>query len=160
MSRQLSGCSRHPRQRGFAMVELTITAPVLLFLMCGTVEFGQYLIQYSTLNDSVRTAARYVAGAALDSTGALRQTGGAWTTLVTQGQNLAVHGNIAGTGAALLPGLTTAQITVTENTATDNITVTAAYPYRSVFGALMPNFMGGTIATNYTLTISTTMRAI
>ncbi|HEY3731857.1 MAG TPA: TadE/TadG family type IV pilus assembly protein [Steroidobacteraceae bacterium] len=148
------------RQRGFAMVEFVIAAPVLLLLMCGTVEFGQYLIQYSTLNDSVRNAARYVSGAVLDSTGALLRTGGAWGTLVTQGQNLAVHGNIAGTGAALLPGLTTAQITVTENTATDNITVTAAYPYQSVFGVRMPTFLGGNIATNYTLTISTTMRAL
>jgi Flp pilus assembly protein TadG len=160
MSRQHSGHARHPPQRGFAMVEFTIAAPVLLFLMCGTVEFGQYLIQYSTLNDSVRNAARYVAGAALDSTGALLQTGGAWGTIVTHGQNLAVHGNIAGTGAALLPGLTSGQITVTQNAATDNITVTAAYPYQSVFGALMPTFMGGSIATNYTMTISTTMRAL
>jgi Flp pilus assembly protein TadG len=156
MSRQHSGSARHRGQRGFAMVELTITAPVLLFLMCGTVEFGQYLIQYSTLNDSVRNAARYVAGAALDSTGALLQQG----PEMTQGKNLAVYGNIAGSGAALLPGLTTAQITVTENTAADNITVTAAYPYQSVFGALMPTFVGGTIATNYTLKISTTMRAL
>jgi Flp pilus assembly protein TadG len=156
MSRQHSDPARHRQQRGFAMVEFVITAPVLLFLMCGTVEFGQYLIQYSTLNDSVRNAARYVAGAALDSTGALLQQG----PEMAQGKNLAVYGNIAGTGAVLLPGLTTAQITVTENTATDNITVTAAYPYQSVFGARMPTFLGGTIATNYTLTISTTMRAL
>jgi Flp pilus assembly protein TadG len=127
-----------------------------MLLMGGTVEFGQYLIQYSTLNDAVRNATRYVAGAALDSTGALLQQG----PEMAQGKNLAVYGNIAGSGNALLPGLTTAQITVTENTGTDNITVTAAYPYRSVFGALMPTFMGGTIATNYTMRISTTMRAL
>jgi Flp pilus assembly protein TadG len=156
MSRQHSGHARHRPQRGFAMVEFTIAAPVLLFLMFGTVEFGLFLIEYSTLSDAVRDAARYVAGAALDSTGALLKNG----PEMTQGKNLAVYGNIAGSGAALLPGLTTAQITVTENTATDNITVTAAYPYQSLFGASMPNFMGGNIATNYTLRISTTMRAL
>jgi Flp pilus assembly protein TadG len=160
MSRAPARCARYRRQRGLAMVELTIAAPVLLLLMCGTVEFGQYLIQYSTLNDSVRNAARYVAGAALNGSDELLVQGGAWTTLATQGRNLAVYGNKAGTGTPLLPALTTGQITLTENTTTNNITVTAAYPYQSLFGAAMPNFMGGTIATNFTLTISTTMRAL
>ncbi len=152
--------ARQRRQRGLAMVELTITAPVLLLMMCGTVEFGQYLIQYNTLNDAVRNAARHVAGAALNGTDDRLVTGGAWSTLVTQGQNLAVFGNVAGAGAALLPGLTTGQIAVTENTATNDITVTAAYPYQSVFGGLMPNFLGGEFATDFTLSISTTMRAL
>ncbi len=160
MSRAPARRARYQRQRGLAMVELTITAPVLLLLMCGTVEFGEYLIQYSTLNDSVRNAARHVAGAALNGTDDRLVTGGAWSTLAAQGQNLAVYGNVAGAGAALLPGLTTGQIAVTENTATNDITVTAAYPYQSVFGALMPDFLGGNFATNFTLSISTTMRAL
>jgi Flp pilus assembly protein TadG len=132
----------------------------LLLLMCGTVEFGQFLIQYSTLNDAVRNAARYVSGAALDGTDELLLQGGAWTTLVGQAQNLAVYGTVAGGGTSVLPGLTTGQITVTQNTTTNNITVAAAYPYRSVFGAAMPTFFGGSIATNYTLAISITMRAL
>ncbi len=160
MSRQRPAPASYRGQRGLAMVELTITAPVLLLMMCGTVEFGQFLIQYSTLNDAVRNAARQVAGAALDGTTQLLVTGAPWGTLVTQGKNLAAYGNVAGTGAVLLPNLTTAQITVTEDTTNNNISVTAAYPYQSVFGALMPTFLGGTIATNYTLTISTTMRAL
>jgi Flp pilus assembly protein TadG len=151
--------SRRP-QRGLAMVEFVITAPVLLLLMCGTVEFGQFLIQYSTLSDAVRNAARYVAGAALNGTDGLLLQGGAWNTLAGQGRNLAVYGNAAGAGTALLPSLTTAQIVVTEDTANNNITVTAAYPYQSLFGAAMPTFFGGSIATNYTLRISTTMRAL
>ena len=50
------------------MVEFAISAPVLLLLMFGSFEFGHFLIQYSTLNDAVRNASRYVAGAALDGT--------------------------------------------------------------------------------------------
>jgi Flp pilus assembly protein TadG len=142
------------------MVEFALSAPVLMMMICGTVEFGQFLIQYSTLNDSVRAAARYVAGAALDGTDELLVTGSTWNTLAAKGQNLAVYGNVAGSGTTLLPGLSVAQITVTENTTTNNITVTAAYPYQSAFGGLMPNFMGGNIATNFTLSISTTMRAL
>jgi hypothetical protein len=118
------------------------------------------MTQYSTLNDSVRDAARYVSGAALDGTDGLLLQGSAWSTLAAQGKNLAVFGNVAGSGTALLPSLAIGQITVTEDTVNNNITVTAAYPYQSLFGASMPNFMGGTIATTFTLSISTTMRAL
>ena len=48
------------RQSGLAIVEFAISVPVLLLLMFGTFEFGHFLIQYSTLNDAVRNASRYV----------------------------------------------------------------------------------------------------
>jgi Flp pilus assembly protein TadG len=154
------GCPRR-WQRGLAMVELVITAPVLLLLLFGTVVFGEWLIQYSIINDAVRDAARYVAGAALDGTDGVLIQGAAWTALVTQGQNLAVYGNINGIGNPVLPGLTVANISVTEDTANFNINVsTTGYTYQSLFGASMPSFLGGTIATNFTLSISTTMRAL
>jgi Flp pilus assembly protein TadG len=160
MSAQRHTQGSHRRQRGLAMVEFAISAPVLLLLMFGTVEFGHFMIEYSTLNDAVRDAARYVASVALNGSDGLLVQGSAWTTLVGQGQNLAVYGNLSGTGTPLLPSLKPAQIAMTEDTATNNISVTATYPYRSLFGAAMPNFMGGSIATNFTLTISTTMRAL
>ena len=82
-------------------------------------------------------------------------------TLATQGQNLAVFGNIAGTGAAVLPSLNVGNITVSEDTVNDNITVLAAYPYQPLFGAVIPTFMGGGgISTAFTLNISVTMRAL
>jgi Flp pilus assembly protein TadG len=142
------------------MVEFAISLPVLLLLLFGTAEFGHFMTQYSTLNDSVRDAARYVAGAALDGTDGLLVTGSAWSSLVTQGQYLAVYGNTGGTGTALLPSLNVGQITITEDTVNNNITVVAAYPYQSLFGTTMPNFMGGTIGTTFTLSISTSMRAL
>ena len=157
------GCPRQ-WQRGLAMVELVMTAPILLLLLFGTVIFGEWLIQYSILNDAVRDAARYVAGAALDGTTGELFQGSAWTTLQGQGQNLAVYGNVNGnvngTGP-VLPGLTVGNISVAEDTANLNITVsTTGYRYQSLFGASMPSFLGGTIATNFTLSISTTMRAL
>jgi Flp pilus assembly protein TadG len=148
------------RQRGLAMVEFVLCSPILLLLLFGTVEFGRFLIQYSTLNDAVRDASRYVAGAALNGTDGLLKTGAAWASLQQEGQYLAVFGNKAGTGTALLPSLAVGQITVSEDTANNNITVAAAYPYQSLFGGSMPNFIGGSIATNFTLSISTTMRAL
>ena len=150
------------RQRGLAMVELVMTAPILLLLLFATVAFGEFLIDYSALNDGVRNAARYVSGAANNGTdGTLVAVGGAvWTGLVTNAKNLAVYGNVNGTGTAILPGLGVGQITVSQDTANDAIIVSASYPYTSLFGASMPDFRGGAISTNFTLQISTTMRAL
>jgi Flp pilus assembly protein TadG len=152
------------RQRGLAMVEFVVTAPMLLLLLFGTVVFGEFLINYSTLNDGVRNAARYVAGAASNGTDGTIVTGSTWSTLAAQGKNLAVYGNVNGTGTRLLAGLTVGEITVTPVPADpktvpsyNEITVSASYPYQSLFGASMPDFFGGTIATNFTLSISTTM---
>lgn len=147
-------------QRGLAMVEFAISVPVILLLMFGSFEFGHLMIEYSALNDGVRNAARYVAGAALQGTADTMVTGGQWSTLAQQGQNLAVFGNIGGTGNAILPALTAGQIAVTQDTVNRNITVVASYPYVSLFGGDIPTFTGGSISTAYTLTISTTMRAL
>jgi Flp pilus assembly protein TadG len=158
-------------QRGLAMVELVMTAPILLLLLFGTVVFSEWLIQYSILNDAVRDAARYVAGKALNgSTGTLIQ-GSDWTTLMNQGQNLAVNGNangnVGGKFPPVLPGLTVGNIIVGQDPTTLTITVsttgtvnTPGYRYQSLFGASMPSFFGGTIATSFPLSISTTMRAL
>ncbi len=85
------------RQRGLAMVEFAISAPVILLLMFGTFEFGRLMTQYSALNDGVRNAARYMSGKALSGSGGGMLTGTQWSTLVTEGTNLAVFGNIVGT---------------------------------------------------------------
>jgi Flp pilus assembly protein TadG len=148
------------RQSGLAMVEFALSAPVLLLLMFATFEFGHFMIQYSTLNDGVRNASRYVAGKALAGTDSLLVAGAAWTPLVTQGTNLAVFGNVGGTGAPVLPSLNAGDITVSEDTVNNNITVAAAYPYQPLFGAAIPTFFGGTISTTFTLNISVTMKAL
>jgi Flp pilus assembly protein TadG len=160
MMRRCDSHSAFRHQRGLAMVEFAISVPVILLLMFGSFEFGHLMIEYSALNDGVRNAARYVAGAALNGTADTMLTGARWSTLAQQGQNLAVFGNIGGTGSAILTGLTTGEITVTEDTLNRNITVAASYPYVSLFGGAIPTFTGGSISTAYTLTISTTMRAL
>jgi Flp pilus assembly protein TadG len=157
--RRTRACRR--RQSGLAMVEFAISVPVLLLLMFGTFEFGHFLIQYSTLNDAVRNSARYVAGKAMDGTTGTLWTGATWSTYVTQGTNLAVFGNIAGSGSPVLPALNgTNIITVSEDTTAKTIKVWAAYPYQPLFGAVIPTFMGGSISTTMTLNISVTMSAL
>jgi Flp pilus assembly protein TadG len=143
------------------MVEFAISVPVILLLMFGSFEFGHLMTAYSTLNDGVRDAARYVAGAAMKDTAGTMATGATWTNLQTQGQNLAIYGNIAGTGSPILEKLDLGnRITVSEDTVAKTITVAAAYPYVPLFGSAIPTFMGGSLSTAYTLTISTTMRAL
>ena len=160
MSAERGICARRQRQSGLAMVEFALSVPVLLLLMFASFEFGHFLIQYSTLNDAVRNGSRYVAGQALGGTTDTLVTGAAWSSLVTQGTNLTVFGNIAGTGTAVLPSLKIANITVTPDTVNRYITVTAAYPYQPLFGAVIPTFIGGSLSTAYTLNISVTMSAL
>jgi Flp pilus assembly protein TadG len=157
--RRARACRRS--QSGLAMVEFVLSVPVLLLLMFATFEFGHLMIQYSTLNDAVRNASRYVAGNALDGTTGDLKTGANWSSLATFATNLAIFGHIAGTGAPVLPSLNAANITVTPDTADRYITVTAAYPYQPLFGAVIPTFMGGgSISTAFTLNISVTMSAL
>ncbi len=145
---------------GLAMVEFVLTAPVLLLLLCATAEFSRMMILYSAIIVGVRGAARFVAGKALEGTNGQLVQGTTWTTLVTQARNMAVFGNAAGTGAAILPGLTVAHINVTGTAATNNITVASTYPYQAMFAGSMPTFFGGSISTAFTLSVSTTMRAL
>ena len=93
------------------------------------------------------------------TTGDLK-AGAAWSSLVTEGTNLAVFGNIGGTGAPVLPSLNAGEITVTPDTANRNIAVAAAYTYQPLFGAAIPTFMGGSISTAFSLNISITMKAL
>jgi Flp pilus assembly protein TadG len=149
------------RQQGLAMVEFAISVPVILLLMFGSFEFGHLMTAYSTLNDGVRNAARYVAGAALQNTADTMATGANWTNLQTQGRNLAIYGNTAGTGTPILEKLDVGTtITVSDDTVARTITVAADYPYVPLFGSAIPTFMGGSLSTAYRLKISTTMRAL
>jgi hypothetical protein len=90
------------------------------------------------------------------------KTGSSWSSLATQGTNLAIFGNIAGTGTPVLPSLDAGNIiSVTPDAAAKYITITAAYPYQPLFGAAIPTFIGaGSISTAFTLNISVTMSAL
>ena len=85
------------RQRGTAIVEFALILPLLLLLTMITTEFGRAIYQYNTIVKSLRNATRYLS----------LQTP---NTKITEAQNMVVFGNIAGTGSALVPGLTVAQV--------------------------------------------------
>ncbi|HKS54591.1 MAG TPA: TadE family protein [Steroidobacteraceae bacterium] len=145
------------RQRGIATVEFAICVPVLLLLMLATAEVGRMLIQYNTLSKAVRDGARYTArDAANGSTGTVLIT----AAIRNSTRNLVVTGNMAGTGAPLLPGLTVANVTVT-NAGAGFIAVSATYTYQPMLGAALPTFgPRGAINTNIPLTSTVVMRAL
>ena len=85
------------RQKGTAIVEFALILPLLLLLTMITTEFGRAIYQYNTIVKSLRQATRYLS----------LQTP---NTKTTEAKNLVVFGNIAGTGTALVPGLTVAKV--------------------------------------------------
>jgi Flp pilus assembly protein TadG len=149
------------RQHGLAMVEFTIAAPLLLLLLYAIGEFGNILYQYALLADAARNADRYLGSNAInDGTGVPTIT----ATTANATKNLAVYGNTGGSGSPLLPGLAVGQVTVATQPdaggATD-VTVSIAYPYQSLFGGSIPNFVSaGSINTALTLNVFTSMRPL
>jgi len=149
------------------MVEFTIAAPLLLLLLYAIVEFGNVFYQHALLADSVRNAARYLASNAItDGSGVVNISTATGAT-----QNLVVYGNTCGntcpgggTANPLLPGLAAGQVTVTTQKDPDGSTdviVSVAYPYQSLFGGSIPNFVAtGSVNTAFTLNVFTSMHAL
>src|SRR6476620_2510251 len=119
---------RKSLQRGVALVEFALILPFLLLLSLTAVELSRAIWQYNALTKSVRDAARYLS----------LQTPG---TKIAQAKNLAVYGNLAGTGTPLAQGLTVSNVPdpvwQTAGTAPVINTVTVrinGYTFRSMFG--------------------------
>jgi Flp pilus assembly protein TadG len=140
------------------MVEFAIASPVLLLLLFAIAELGRAFVQFSQLAAAARDADRYLASKAIsDGTGVVSITGAVSAAV----KNLAVYGNAAGSGAPLLPDLATSQVTIAAD-ASNDVSVQIAYPYQSLFGGTLPNFVSpGSISTGtFTLTVYTSMRAL
>jgi len=101
---------------GSALVEATVLTPVLVTLFFGVFEFSWYFYNQQLVEIGVRDAARYLARGPYFSV----------ATFITEGtnpcsdaanvlaaKNLAVKGTIDGSGAARVPGWTTAAVTIT-----------------------------------------------
>ena len=84
-------------QRGVAIIEFALIAPLLLLLAMITIDYGRALYQYNTMAKSVRDAARYLSTQSPGSGGAVAK-------------NLVVYGNPSGTGSPLAIGLSVSQV--------------------------------------------------
>lgn len=150
-------CTHGSRQRGIATIEFAIAAPVLLLLLLATAEIGRVLFQYNALVKTVRDAARYAAtNASVGTTRIVNIT----TQVRNQARNLVVTGNTAGTGSALLPGLTVANVTVND-VGNGFVSVAVTYTYSPMLGASLPTFgLGESINLAVPLTATVVMRAL
>jgi Flp pilus assembly protein TadG len=144
------------RTRGLAAVEFVVTAPFVLLLLLGGAELGRVFVQYVQLSNLVRDAARYVTENSINGTTGVVSISG---TTVTRAKNLAVYGNIAGTGNARLPNYQASHVQVVD-AGGDNIRVSATYPYQPMLGAVLPGFGSGSRNLNFNMHIAVTMRAI
>ncbi len=144
-------------QAGVAAVEFTIALPVMLLLFLAVVEFGRAFLQYNALTRAVQDSARLVASEALRGQAGTVNLDAA---LIATARSLVVFGNSAGTGVALLPGLTPGNVTV-RDLGSGNIAVSATYLYQPMIGTGIPRMVqGGQIATGFTLRAEVVMRAI
>jgi len=99
--RKRGGTTSRRRMHGVAAVELEMMLVPLLTLTFGVTEYGRAIYTYNAIDKAARDAARHLT-----------------TVLPTnpdpqgQARNLAVYGNIEGTGSPLAPGLTTAMVAI------------------------------------------------
>ncbi|HEV7473841.1 MAG TPA: TadE/TadG family type IV pilus assembly protein [Pyrinomonadaceae bacterium] len=92
------------RENGTHMVELAIALPVMLMLLGGLAEFGRFFYTYSKLTTAVRAGARHACK---------WERNASWTFPETS--NIVVYGDFGGSGSPIVPGLSTANVTVTAN---------------------------------------------
>jgi Flp pilus assembly protein TadG len=138
-------------------VEFAIALPLLVLLLLATAELGRMLSQYNTLAKSVRDAARYVAAKAAGGTTRVVNITSSVRTAAT---NLAVTGNVSGTGNPLLPGLSASNITITD-AGSGYVNVSASYTYVPMLGASLSMFgYGGSISLAHPLKTTVVMRAL
>jgi hypothetical protein len=143
-------------EEGVQLAELAIVLPILLILFAATAEFGRYFYEYTTLAKAARIGTRYLVTAKVSCFEA------------NQARKLVVYGNTAGTGAPLLEGLTTANVSITPNDTAcgggsppgvpETITVgITGFKHQPLFdlGGLMKN---GTFSLNIDVKPSVTMR--
>jgi Flp pilus assembly protein TadG len=131
---RIKGSTILREQRGQEIIEFAFMLPLLALLLAGAIEYGRAFYEYNILSKSVRNAARYLSDAVIASDGTIP------AIYVANTKNVAVHGNIS-SGAPVLPGLSTAQISVSSTVAAAGeiyVTVSANYPFQSLFNLLLP----------------------
>lgn len=131
---------------GAAAAEMALVAPLLLIIMMGSMELGNYFLDEHRLVKSVRDGARFAARQSFTNYGCSGAIGG---TVITDTKNVVMTGLYSG-GSARLPGWTAPTITVSQTCTTSAngttlsgiylssangapiVTVAATVPYTSI----------------------------
>ena len=137
--------------RGAAAVEMALVLPVVLALMFGSVELGNYFMNEHSLVKAVRDGARFAARQNFSTyTACSGEPGG---STVSDTKNVVINGYLSG-GAAITPNISASDITVEtacsassggqtmlgiyrgRATGAQIVTVSATVDYRSVLGLM------------------------
>jgi len=111
-------------ERGAALVEFALVVPILMMMMCATIDFGLAVYTLNNLTAAAREGGRFAAV----------QDPASWTSgaAATAAQNR-VYKYIAGMSNGLDSTATIAKISVTKDATTQIITVQiTGYPYKPV----------------------------
>ena len=132
--------NRH--QRGFAAVEMVLVTPVLLFFLVLVLELGNILIQYNIISKSVQNGARYAVSEVYGTIGGT-------IAPTSEIQNVVVYGKNS-VGTAILPTLSTSDVTVAPPSGDSYVRVSVTYNY-------VPNFLSIPFSTeNFSIPLSVT----
>jgi Flp pilus assembly protein TadG len=145
------------RQRGLALVEFTLVAPVLLLFLLGLAELGRAFNQYDTLTKAVRDAARHYAVGTYQGNSLVPDPARA-----AEAANMVCYGSPAGGRAPLLPGPLPA-VSATIDAGGDYVTVSASYPFAFLAGnplAAMLRLFGRSLPSALVLRATETMRIL
>src|SRR4051794_15904326 len=135
---------------GNAAAEMAMVAPLLLIVMLGSTELGNYFWNEHTLLKAVRDGARFAARQSFSNyTTCSGSPGG---TVVSDTQNIVIYGYLSGS-SKLTPNISTSNVSVATSCATSAggqtmkglyksqpngaqiVTVSAAVNYRPIIGA-------------------------
>ena len=142
------------KQKGSSTVEFALVIPLLLLLIVMGSEFGIMFYRLNALTKSVDIATRYLSDIEHSSTATAK--------------NLAVYGNPTGTGPAIVPGLTVANIVISNPNA-QHVEVAVTYDAQLILGGtldalmnygkkIMPGSVGGNGINFMTLKAASVMR--
>jgi Flp pilus assembly protein TadG len=117
-SMEKDGMSHRGKERGAALVEMAMVAPMLLLVLFGIVEFGWKFAEFTELRQATREAARYAATSSPDLTGDTSFTAADVVESVCNALQLATSGRVDVTVARVTGGTIgdTAQVTVAIDT--------------------------------------------
>jgi Flp pilus assembly protein TadG len=137
---------------GNAAAEMAIVTPLLLILMLGCTELGNYFWNEHTLLKAVRDGARFAARQSISNYSSC--SGNPGGTVVADTKNVVMYGSLSGTNA-LTPNISASNITLTQSCTTSAggqtmqglyrsdtsgahvVTVTATVTYRPIIAVAM-----------------------
>jgi len=150
------------RQRGLATVEMALITPFLLIMLLIAFEFTRVFNDFNTLTKAVRDAARYAARDSYSNTGFDLDN-----NKLNEARNIAVFGNIAGAGDAILVNFDVGDVAIVQvNQGTapairEHLQATATYTFRPLAPVLNGmGFLTQDFGMEFVLVARSTMRAL